>query len=184
MRHSGRVALVRRYRLARVAVEPAGHVVAVVLLAPEHPGERLAHDQLFLVGASVSSEVLVELVCLGLTLAHQRLERLAEQVARLAFDPVVASACRRRAWRAVRWSRNLTSADPPAGTVRTYQAAAFVPVQLGLTVSAPCTTWSLMPSLGYGVVGGWSPKRTTFVSFSQNSSSVSVPSGPSPTSSV
>ena len=54
----------------------------------------------------------------------------------------------------VRWSRSRTSADPPAGTVNTYQAAAFVPVRLELTVAAPLTTWSLMPSFGYGVVAG------------------------------
>ena len=42
----------------------------------------------------------------------------------------------------------------PAATVSRYQAAAFVPVPAGLTVAAPLTTWSLMPSLGYGVVGG------------------------------
>ena len=43
---SGRLPLGWRRRQARVAVEPAGDVVAVVLLAPEHPGEGLAHDQL------------------------------------------------------------------------------------------------------------------------------------------
>ena len=38
-------ALGRRRRLGRVAVEPAGDVVVVELLAPQHPGERLAHHQ-------------------------------------------------------------------------------------------------------------------------------------------
>ena len=35
-------ALGRRWRLGRVAVEPALDVVVVELLAPQHPGERLA----------------------------------------------------------------------------------------------------------------------------------------------
>ena len=49
-------------------------------------------------------------------------------------------------------SRRRISAVAPGATVSRYQAAAFVPVCAGLTVAAPCTTWSLMPSLGHGVV--------------------------------
>ena len=65
-----------------------------------------------------------------------------------------------------------------------YQAAAFVPVRSGLTVGAPLTTWSLMPSFGNGVIGGAPSIRGRLVSFSQNSSRGIVPSGPGPTSSV
>ena len=48
--------------------------------------------------------------------------------------------------------RRRISAVAPGATVSRYQAAAFVPVFAGLTVAAPATTWSLMPSLGHGVV--------------------------------
>ena len=42
---------------------------------------------------------------------------------------------------------------PPAGTVRWYHQAALVPSPAGLTVAAPETTWSLIPSFGYAVTG-------------------------------
>ena len=44
------------------------------------------------------------------------------------------------------------------------------PARSGLTVAAPATTWSLMPSFGYGGAGAAPKRRSTFVSFSQNSS--------------
>ena len=77
--------------------------------------------------------------------------------------------------------RSRISAVPPGSTVTRYQADAFEPVCSGLTVAAPLTTWSLMPSLGHGVVGGWPKRRATLVSFSQNRSSGDVPSGAGPT---
>ena len=52
-----------------------------------------------------------------------------------------------------RRSRRRSSARPPAGTVRWYHQAAFVPRCSGFTVAAPDTTWSLIPSFGYGVIG-------------------------------
>ena len=61
-----------------------------------------------------------------------------------------------------------------------YQHAIFVPVLLGFTVGAPCTTWSLMPSFGYGVLAADPKKRGKFVSFSQKSRVGSVPSGAEP----
>ena len=54
-----------------------------------------------------------------------------------------------------------------------------MPTPSGLTVSAPRTTWSLIPSFGYGVVGADPKTSGAFVSFSQKSSSgcVSVRAG-------
>ena len=47
-------------------------------------------------------------------------------------------------------------------------------------MGAPPITWSLMPSFGYGVSGAAPNSRARFVSFSQNSTVGSVPSGPGP----
>src|SRR5689334_21151539 len=68
----------------------------------------------------------------------------------------------------------------PGGTVMRYQNAILVPVPPGFTVGAPCTTWSLMPSFGYGVLGGDPKMRGKFVSFSQKSGVGSLPSGAGP----
>ena len=57
-----------------------------------------------------------------------------------------------------------------------------MPWRSGLTVAAPLTTWSLMPSLGYGVTGAAPNSRCSLVSFSQNTAAGSVPSGPGPAS--
>ena len=125
------VASCRRRRQPRVAVEPAGHVVAVVLLAPQHPGEGLAHDQGFLVGRRRRGG------------GPRRTRRPP------ALGGPSSSRSRGRARRsrlglaspaAVWCSRSRISADPPAATVTWYQAAAFVPVRSGLTVGAPPTT--------------------------------------------
>src|SRR5439155_9814367 len=61
-----------------------------------------------------------------------------------------------------------------------YQHAIFVPVLLGCTVGAPCTTWSLMPSFGYGVLAADPKIRGKFVSFSQKSGVGWVPCGAGP----
>ena len=68
----------------------------------------------------------------------------------------------------------------PGATVSRYQAAQRVPRRSGLTVSAPETTWSLMPSFGHSVRGSAPNSRRVLVSFSQNSSCGAVPSGPGP----
>jgi hypothetical protein len=54
-----------RWRLRRVAVEPAGHVVVVRLLAPQHPGTCLAHDHRLVGGRGRRHQPGVELVGLG-----------------------------------------------------------------------------------------------------------------------
>ena len=84
------------------------------------------------------------------------------------------------AWAGVGRSRSRSSAVPPAGTVTSYQNAALVPVRSGFTVAFPLTTWSLMPSFGYGVNGAEPNSRWSFVSFSQNTAVGWVPSGPGP----
>ena len=62
-----------RWRLRRVAVEPAPDVVAVELLAPDHPGEGLAgHEPLVVAGAG-RDQLRVELV--GLTRVAGRAPR-------------------------------------------------------------------------------------------------------------
>ena len=80
-------------------------------------------------------------------------------------------------------SRSRTSAVWPGWTVSWYQNEHLVPVRPGLTVAAPLTTWSLMPSFGYGVSGAGPNSRWSLVSFSQNTAVGSVPSGPGPASS-
>src|ERR1022692_1463934 len=52
-----------RGRLRRVAVEPAGHVVVVRLLAPQHPGTCLAHDHRLVGGRARRRQPGLELPC-------------------------------------------------------------------------------------------------------------------------
>jgi hypothetical protein len=80
-------------------------------------------------------------------------------------------------------SRSRTSAVAPGAMVSRYQSAHLVPRWSGLTVGAPPITWSLMPSFGYGVAGAAPNRRLTLVSFSQNSGTGLLPSGPGPASS-
>ena len=75
-------------------------------------------------------------------------------------------------------SRSCSSTVWPAGTVTLYQKAHLVPLRSGLTVAAPWITWSLMPSLGYGVIGSAPYRRFRLVSFSQNNAAGAAPSGP------
>ena len=55
----------RRRRHSRVAVEPAGHVVVVELLAPQHAGECLTHHHRLVGRGAGRGELGVELVGLG-----------------------------------------------------------------------------------------------------------------------
>ena len=50
-------------------------------------------------------------------------------------------------------------------------------------MGAPLTTWSLIPSFGYGVIGSAPYRRFRLVSFSQNKATGSAPSGPESASS-
>ena len=69
----------RRWRLRRVAVEPALHVVVVELLAPDHPGERLPGDQARVVVDGGRDHLAVELVGLHATLREHLVEARAER---------------------------------------------------------------------------------------------------------
>jgi hypothetical protein len=64
------------------------------------------------------------------------------------------------------------------GSARRCQNAHFVPRRSGLTVDAPVTAWSLILSLGYGVVPVTPYRRSLLVSFSQNNAVSAAPSGP------
>ena len=75
--------------------------------------------------------------------------------------------------------RRRISLVSPAGTSSWYQSAALVPVASGLTVARPCTTWSLIPSLGYGSPG-WLQSLSVLLSLWQNTAS----GAPSPRSAI
>ncbi len=59
------VALDGRRRERGVSLEPVAHDVVVVLLRPQQPGQRLAHDRAFVVAERSGDHRGVELVCLG-----------------------------------------------------------------------------------------------------------------------
>ena len=137
-------ALGGRGRLPRVAGQPAGDVVGVVLLGPEHPGEGLAQHPRLLGRGVRRGEGGVEGVRLGLPLAEQGVRGRAPPgpASRIAPRRVRGGAARRRV------SRRRNSTVAPGATSAVYHQAALVPRWAGLTVGAPATTWSLMPSLG------------------------------------
>ena len=70
-------ALDGRGGLARVPVQPAGHVVRVVLLGPDHPGEGLPHDRRLLGRGVGRGQGGVELVGLDLPLPDDGRKGLA-----------------------------------------------------------------------------------------------------------
>ena len=116
-----------------------GHVVVVELLAPQHAGERLAHHRRLVRRPVGRGQLGVELVGLGGAGRQTRVELPAERRGRLrAPGPPGAAAAAARPWRR----------PPPRAW---YQKAHLVPTRSGLTVAAPWTTWSLIPSFGYGV---------------------------------
>ena len=116
--------------LGRVAVEPAGHVVVVQLLAPQHPGECLPHHP-GLVGAGRRWRQLgIELVGLGLPLRHYGRE-LGPRAAGCAG---ISRSLPQRADRLGGRSRTRSCAVAPAASVSLYQKAHLVPRPAGLTV--------------------------------------------------
>ncbi len=69
----------RRRRLGRIAVQPAGDVVVVELLAPQHPGERLPHHHRLVGRRPRRGQLGVELVRLGPPLRHYPVELTAQR---------------------------------------------------------------------------------------------------------
>ena len=85
-RVAARPVTIRGRRAARITIEPAGHVVLIELLGPEHPAEGLAHHAR-LVGAAVGwREQGVEGVGLALSRRQHRAEARA-QVGRAVAQP-------------------------------------------------------------------------------------------------
>ena len=99
---------VRRPRLGRVAVQPARHVVVVELLAPQHPGEGLAHHQRLVGRRGRGRQLGVELVGLRPAPGEHLVEGRAQRRGRLdPRSPPAAAAAAARRWR---------PAAPSAGT--------------------------------------------------------------------
>jgi len=64
--------------LDRIAVEPAGDVVVIELLAPDHAGERLAHDRGLVVGRACRAERGVVRVGLARAVGERAIESRVE----------------------------------------------------------------------------------------------------------
>ena len=95
-----------RRRLARVAVEPAAHVVRVHLLAPDEAGARLAEDPHRARPSSRRARAPRR--------TRPRRPRARRRPCRTPRPPTSASA---RPSLGRRWRRSRSSALPPAGTV-------------------------------------------------------------------
>ena len=135
------------------AGSPASHrldVVGVQLLAPEHAGEGLPHDHRLVGGSLGRGQRGVELVGLAMAPLDHRVDVDVRRT-----RPAAAGG-------GPRPSR-------PAATSSRYHSETFVPVWSGLTVGAPLTTWSLMPSFGWAAPEVEPNTRRSFVSLSQNS---------------
>ena len=108
-----------------VLLQPGVHVEQVVLLRPQHAGERLAVDAAFVFGELQRRDPLIELVGLHQAGRHRLLEAGPEGIG--------AAAARRQP--------GPNDFEPPAGTSSTQCAAALVPVRSGLTAPvSPVTT--------------------------------------------
>src|SRR5580692_2473165 len=68
------LALTGRRRLRRVACEPSPHVEIVILLRPDHAGERLALHQLRILAGDVALQRRVEFIGFGKTRREDGLE--------------------------------------------------------------------------------------------------------------
>ena len=140
-----------------VLAQPAVDVVLVVLLAPQQPGQRLAHHQRARRRSSVERD-------------DRRVERVG-LVAAGVQHPIEVRTQRVARCRAARsgapGSRRSRRRGPPArGGRRT-----LVPVRAGFTASARrATTKSLIASLTCAEAFGAPNRRSLLVSFSQNSS--------------
>ncbi len=64
------------HRIDTMFLEPFVHVEEEILLAPEHPGQRLAHDEGLIFADTFRSYGLVELIGLALTGLHDFSEAL------------------------------------------------------------------------------------------------------------
>jgi len=73
-------ARLRVHRVAAVLDQPPLHVVRVVLLGPQHPGQRLPDDPTLLVGHLRMGKARVELVGLGLAPVDQLVELSRDRV--------------------------------------------------------------------------------------------------------
>ena len=155
--------------MTRVAVEPASHVVRIDLLAPHEPGARLAENPQLLRRRSLRRDRGIELVRVLLARRDDAGERIARPVGAVAVWLVQPQPQFGRATR---------------GDCDAVPERPFVPTPSGLTVAAPETTWSLIPSFGYGVVAAAPNTRGAFDSFSQRSGSGNEPSGPGAPSSL
>ena len=89
-------------RVRLVLLEPRVHVEEVVLLGPEHAGQRLPVDPSLVLAQRRRRDPVVELVGVGQARGDRGVEALAERLGRQR------SADRRRR----------TTAEPPAGTSR------------------------------------------------------------------
>ena len=127
----------RRFRLARVPVQPPGHVVVEQLLAPQHPRGRLPQHQRLIRARAGRRQLRVKLIRLRPPLGHHLIEVRAQRGRRALARGVRQ---RRAAPPAAGRSRSRSSAVCPAGTVTWYQNAHLVPAPTGLTVAAPRVT--------------------------------------------
>ena len=69
-----RFALIGRGRLRRVALEPAAHVEIIILLRPDHAGERLSLHELRVIARKIALQRGVEFIGLGDTRGEDRVE--------------------------------------------------------------------------------------------------------------
>ena len=163
----------RRWRgLRRIAVEPAADVVVEQLLAPQHPGERLAHHHRGVVATCPAAS------------ARRRTRRPRRGAPRgprrsRPRAPPPPPAVRRPAGATAGGSRPSRRVRPARGTRATPSCR---PGRGSPSRRRP-TTWSLMASLGWAGPAGSPNRRAVFVSFSQNRATGSVPSGAGPASS-
>ena len=162
----------RRGRAGRVAGQPAGHVVVVELLAPDHPGHGLAQDGGLVRRAPGRRQVGEEGVGLRGTGRHDR-RRTRVRAGRPCrsgdrSSPAGRSGPGRSPTVRARPgppAAGLAGQPQPelarlarAGRSR-YQAAALVPTPSGARIRSPSTTWSLIASFGCAAVVRSSPPQ-------------------------